>query len=367
MDFRMQLQPPILGYRSRNVDGQFHSCAEIKVYCFGLVMVLFMFGSVVLIEGVYGSQNIWLGPNSSILVEPSSIFVQSIKVKELDYSKPGIQFCGFYGSPPLNRLVNWSESRVLPVLSHDSYKSWPYYFNRGTFVNITYTVKPEGSAVELVVEEGTQGISSSSLNEIAFRRDFAWSWNLIQGSGMIQLEISKSSGYSLAVANLKKSKDVEVELTIDVRAVLYDTKQSLYNCTFSNGECTFKLNAMSLARKSVVVTSTAPSQGVSIDDEWCISISYEHRWIAYVIGTGLVICFMLVATQCCGGERHLTENNDSAKIPLLAHKVDDGLCNEPLTKDDSNLEKSIESDDEEAYNRSAYTVTCNVDMYFKEV
>ncbi|XP_010517110.2 PREDICTED: uncharacterized protein LOC104792619 [Camelina sativa] len=324
MEVRMQMQSPFLvRYRSRNVDGQFYSCAEIKVYCFGLVMVLFILGTVLQIVGVYGSQNIWLGPNSSILVEPSSIFVQSIKVKELDYSKPaGIQLYGFYGSPPLNHLVNWSESRVLPV-SHDSYKGWPYYFNRGTFLNITYTVKPEGSAVELVVEEGSQGISPSSLNEITFHRDFAWSWNLIHGSGMIQLEISKSSGYYLAVANLKKSKDVEVELTIDVRAVLYDTKQSLYNCTFSNGECTFKLNAMSLAGKSVVVTSPAPSQGVSIDDEWCISVSYEHRWIAYVTCTGLVIWFMLVATQCCGGEGHLTENNDSARTPLLADKVDD--------------------------------------------
>ncbi|XP_010509208.1 PREDICTED: uncharacterized protein LOC104785651 [Camelina sativa] len=364
MEVRMQMHHPILGYRSRNVDGQLHSPAEIKMYCFGLAMVLSVLGSVFLIVGVYGSQNIWLGPNSSILVEPSSIFVQSIKVKELDYSKPGIQLYGFYGSPPLNRLVNWSESRGFPV-SYDSYKGWPYYFNRGTFVNITYTVKPKGAAVELVVDEGRQGLSSSWLNEIVFRRDIAWSWNLIQGSGMIQLEISKSSGYYVTVANLKKSKDVEVELTIDVRAVLYDTKQSLYNCTFSNGECTFKLNAMSLVGNSVVVTSPASSQGVSIDDEWCISISYEHRWIAYVIGIGLVFWFMFVATQCCCREEHLTENNDSARTPLLADKVEDGSCNEPLTNNDSNLEKSsIESDDDS--DGSAYMVICDVDMYFPE-
>lgn len=51
---------------------------------------------------------------------------------------------------------------------------------------------------------------------------------------------------------------VQVELDIDVRAVLYDTTQSFYNCTFNNGECTF--DAMSLVGNSVVVTSPAPSQ-----------------------------------------------------------------------------------------------------------
>ena len=51
---------------------------------------------------------------------------------------------------------------------------------------------------------------------------------------------------------------VQVELDIDVKAVLYDTKQSFYNCNFSNGECTF--NAMSLVGNSVVVTSPAASQ-----------------------------------------------------------------------------------------------------------
>lgn len=51
---------------------------------------------------------------------------------------------------------------------------------------------------------------------------------------------------------------VQVKVDIDVRAVLYDTKQSFYKCTFSNGECTF--NAMSLLGNSVVLTSPALRQ-----------------------------------------------------------------------------------------------------------
>ncbi|KAG7574052.1 Zinc finger RING-type [Arabidopsis suecica] len=336
---------------------EFSSCwrvSESNLYCFSLALLVWFFASFILIENLYGPKSVWLGPNSSILVEPSSIFVKSIKVKVLDYSKPGLQLYGFYRTPALDCFVNWSESRVLPV-SNDSYKGWPYYLNRGTLLNITYTVNPQGSAVQLVVDEGHQGSPQSVLNDPAYR-DTAWSWNLIQGSGMIELEIRKSSSYYLAVANLKR-KDVEVELNIDVKAVLYDTKQSFYNCNFSNGECTF--NVMPLVGNSVVVTSPAASQGVSIEDEWYIRFSYQPREIAYVIGTGVVICFMLVAIQFCnrlqcyGGEG-LTEN-DSARTRLLENKDDDGSsmgsCNDSFANDDADLEEFM-GNDGEASNRS---------------
>ncbi|AEC09506.1 RING/U-box superfamily protein [Arabidopsis thaliana] len=383
LDF--ELSPPVLvtmtstsSSASDNVEGadddanthgifnwrDFSSCwrvSESNLYCFSLALLIWFFASFILIENLYGPKNVWLGPSSSILVEPSSIFVKSIKVKVLDYSEPGLQLYGFYRTPALDCFVNWSESRVLSI-SHESYKGWPYYLNSGSLLNITYTVKPQGSAVQLVVDEGHQGVPQSVLNDPAYRYN-VWSWNLIEGSGMIQLEIRKSSSYYLAVANLK-SKDVEVtttdqvELNIDVKAVLYDTKQSFYNCNFSNGECTF--NAMSLVGNSVVVTSPAASQGVSIEDEWYIRFSYQPREIAYVIGTGVVICFMLVAIQfcnrfqCSGGEGHLTED-DSARTRLLADKDDDGSsmgsCDDSYANDDADLEEFM-GNDGEASNRS---------------
>lgn len=33
-----------------------------------------------MIVGVYGPRNVCLGPNSSVLIEPNTIFVQSVKV-----------------------------------------------------------------------------------------------------------------------------------------------------------------------------------------------------------------------------------------------------------------------------------------------
>ncbi|KAL1193645.1 E3 ubiquitin-protein ligase APD1 [Cardamine amara subsp. amara] len=143
-------------------------------------------------------------------------------VKEL-VSKPGLQLYGFSKSPNLDVFDNWSESRVFSV-SRNSNKGWPYYLNKGTTLNISYNVKPQGSSVQLVVNEGIQGISQWLLNNPTYRDTYC-SWNLIQG-------------YYVSVANLK-SNDIKVELNIDVRAVLYNTKHSFYNCTFSNGECIF--------------------------------------------------------------------------------------------------------------------------------
>ncbi|XP_010509207.1 PREDICTED: uncharacterized protein LOC104785650 [Camelina sativa] len=340
---RMEMQHQ--RYRLRNLEEETLSYGEFKTYCFCLAIALWFYAPALLMESIVGSENVWLGPNSSLLVKPSSRFVQSIEVKELDYSKPGLMLYGFYENPSLSSVVNWSESRVFP-LSHDMYKGWRYFFNKGTLFNITYKVEPQGSEVQLVVEEGTRLMPHSSLDKIPLH-DTARSRNLIQGSGMITLEISTSSYYYVTVANLKR-KDVEVELTIDVRAVVFDTKQSSYNCTFGNGECIFKLSAMSLVGSSIVVTSPGLSQGVSIEDEWNISISYEHRWVAYIIATGLVFCFILVATQCCGGEGDPTDD-DSPRKPLLADK--DG--NAPFTNDDA----SLDGNDEEAGKESRCVCT----------
>ncbi|KAL1193642.1 E3 ubiquitin-protein ligase APD1 [Cardamine amara subsp. amara] len=335
-------------------------CLEMNINnFFRTLLVVWLFVSFYVIEILYGPKNVWLGPNSSILVEPSSIFIKSLQVKELEESKPGLMLFGFSKSPSLDVYVNWSESRMFTI--SNSYKGWAYYLNQGTTLNISYNVKPQGSSVQLVVDEGIQEVSQSLLNNPTYR-DTYWSWNLIQGSGLIELDINKSSSYYLAVANLQR-KDVEVELDIDVRAVLYNTTSSFYNCTFSNGECTF--NAMSLLGDYVVVTSPAPSQaqGVSIEDEWYIRFSYQPRWISYFIISVVVICFTLVAI-------HFSERLQP-RTQLLANKDDDssstGSCNESFADDDADLEEFIGNEGEASKsNRGLCAICCDAprDCFF---
>ncbi|KAJ4906898.1 RING/U-box superfamily protein [Raphanus sativus] len=312
---------------------------EQRVSCFAVVIIFWFFVSMAMIVGVYGPRNVWIGPNSALLIEPNTIFVQSVKVKELDDSKSGLELFGFYTSPPLDLVVNWSESRLASVL-HNSYNEWPYYLNKGASLNISYSVKPEGRSARLVVDEGP---ASYELLEKHASQNTALSWNLIRGNGTIEVKISKSSSYYVAVAN-SNMKDVEVKLDIDVRAILYDTKESFYKCTFSNGECTF--NAVSLVENSIVLTSPAPRQGPSVEgeeEEWYVRFSYQPRWTSYVVGTGLVTCFMLVAIQlwkrlqCNGGESYQTDN-DSTRTRLLVNKDEDGSSNESFAADDADLE-----------------------------
>lgn len=178
---------------------------EQRVSCFAVVIIFWFFVSMAMIVGVYGPRNVWIGPNSSLLIEPNTIFVQSVKVKELDDSKSGLELFGFYASPPLDVVVNWSDSRLASV-SHNSYKEWPYYLNKGASLNISYGVKPEGRSARLVVDEGP---ASYGLLEKHASQNTALSWNLIRGSGTIEVKISKSSSYYVAVAN-SNMKDVEV-------------------------------------------------------------------------------------------------------------------------------------------------------------
>ncbi|KAF8085309.1 hypothetical protein N665_0672s0025 [Sinapis alba] len=279
--------------------------------------------------------NFWIGPNSSILIEPNSIFVQSVKVESLYGSESGLQLFGFYASPLVD-VVNWSESRLVS-LSHRSYKGWPYYLNEGSSLNISCNVKPEGSSVRLVVDKG---------------------------SGVIQVNISKSESYHLNVVN-PNLKDVEVELDIDVRAVVYDTKEPpFYKCNFSNS-CTF--STMPFVGTSIVLTSPAHRQGVLAEEqEWFIKVSYQGRWTSYAIVTGLFVCFVLVAIQLYTRSQHAGEDryvmDDDSSISLLVNKDDDvsSICSWPesFAAYDADREDFNDNESEASYTTRACCAIC---------
>ncbi|KFK36716.1 hypothetical protein AALP_AA4G160300 [Arabis alpina] len=259
------------------------------------------------------------------------------QVKELDDSRSGLELFGFYKSPPLDVIVNWSESRLLSI-SPRSFKGWPYYLNNGATLNISYSIKSEGSSALLIVDQVLRHFSDSLFEQPLYQKN-ALSWNLIRGTGVIELKISEASTYFVSLYNFN-IRDVKVELDIDVKAVLYDTKQSFYKCNFSNGNCTY--NTMSLLGNSFVLTSPALKHGAPVEG-WYIRFSYQPRWIGYVIGTGLVICFTLVAIKlwkmlftCLT----VDDSMSSQRRRLLANKDDDGSSmGSSLAGDDADLEE----------------------------
>ncbi|KAL0862485.1 hypothetical protein Bca101_041603 [Brassica carinata] len=335
------------------------SDAEFKVSCVLVVLFCWFLVVMAMLDPVDNPTNVWIGPNSSILLEPGSIFVKSIKVENLYGSGSGLQLFGFYTSPRVD-VANWSESRLVS-LSHRSYEGWPYYLNEGGSLNISYNVKPEGSSVRLVVDEG---MATRWLFEEPTTTSLPL--NLIQGSGMIQVNISESESYHLNVANLNL-KDVEVELDIDVKAVVYDTKEPpFYKCDFSKSACTF--NTMPFVGTSIVLTSPSHRPGLLAEEqEWFIRISYQPRWTSYAIVTGLLICFVMLAIKLNKWLQHYAKeiyamDDDSSTISLLVNKDDDvsSMCSwtESFTASDADREDFSGNESEASYGNRTRCAIC---------
>ncbi|GLT37607.1 hypothetical protein SLA2020_119140 [Shorea laevis] len=317
--------------------------------CIIVVLTFWFFVSMTLILGVYGSSNIVLGPNCSLLIQPSSIFVQSITVEQLVDTANGIEFYGFYNTPPLNVETNWSEAYVVTVEA-DNHKEWIHYLNEGSQVDISYTVN-SGASVFLIIAQGNEGLANW-LQDPTYPNT-TLSWNVVHGSGVIQQDIYKSSSYYIALGNLN-SENVEVELNVRVRAWKYNTTEAYYKCTFTQGRCS--LSVLFPKENSVVLTSSGPNPNTSADD-LSVQLSYGPRWITYLFGIGGMTLIMWAAFNFlnkfqCHRHREDDSRNQYAEVgseraPLLSRKDDDlsswGSSYDSLSNDEDDLEEFLEA------------------------
>uniref|UniRef100_A0A5B6ZBZ8 E3 ubiquitin-protein ligase APD1-4 N-terminal domain-containing protein n=1 Tax=Davidia involucrata TaxID=16924 RepID=A0A5B6ZBZ8_DAVIN len=236
--------------------------------CIIVVLTFWFFVSLTFILGVYGSVNLRFGPNCSLLVQPNSFFVEYIKVEELDGAKTAPTLYGLYKTPPLDVTTTWSEihNASLPGSSH---KEWIYILNKGSQINISYSVNsPSSSSLVLLIAQGSE--SFAQWLEDPSYPNTTLSWNIICGSGMIQQDILKSSSYYVAVGNLN-SEEVEVQLNIRVKAFLYNATAAYYKCSLAQGSCISKV--FFPHGNAVVLTSPGPEQGAA-SNEWYVKLSY---------------------------------------------------------------------------------------------
>ncbi|KAL7200102.1 hypothetical protein ACSBR2_022248 [Camellia fascicularis] len=108
---------------------------------------------------------------------------------------------------------------------------WAYFLNKGSKVNILYSVKSPSSA--------------------------PLSFVIAQGNGIIQQEILWSKFHYIAVGNLN-SEEVEVQLNFTIKGFLYNTTQAYYKCSLSHRLCSLKL--FLLRANAAVLTSPATEQ-----------------------------------------------------------------------------------------------------------
>ncbi|KAL6336508.1 hypothetical protein AAG906_022449 [Vitis piasezkii] len=239
--------------------------------CIIVVLTFWFFVSMTLILGVYGSVNMRLGPNCSILLHPNPLFVQYLKVEELDEPTPGPMLYGFYKVPPLEVITTWDQ-KLKAYTAPYSHREWVYYLNKGSQVNITYSVSSlSSSSLILVIAQGNEGLSQW-LEDPTYP-NITLSWQLIHGNGTVQQNIYTSSSYYVAVGNTNL-EEVEVQLNLTVKALQYNTTGAYSKCNLTQGKC-------------AVITSPGPEQGIP-SDEWYVKLSYGPRWMTYIVGVGIL-------------------------------------------------------------------------------
>ncbi|KAI9195384.1 hypothetical protein LWI28_014372 [Acer negundo] len=304
----------------------------------------FLAASLLVIFGFYGSLDLQLSSNYSLLIQPNTFFVQTIKVKQVCQQNSGmLMLYGFRKPPPLDVEKAWTETHNVAVVFE--HKEWLYYLNKGSKVDIFYSVKsPSSAALSLVIVQGRNGLidwvdDPSDPNQTL-------SWNIMFGSGVIQQEIPESDFYYIAVGNFN-SQQVEVQLNFTVNAVVYNTSNAYYSCSVSSHKCSLRLYFLS--GNLAVLTTTGPTElNTSIfqsafNDNWNVRISYEPRWIAYCAGSGVMTVLLLLSFRLCKASSQTTTLTDafriragdmgSARNPLLVHQDDDDLWCEASSSD----------------------------------
>ncbi|XP_027351326.1 uncharacterized protein LOC113862437 [Abrus precatorius] len=311
--------------------------------CFAVVFSFWFFVSVTLILGVYGSLIVELGPETSIVFQPSPLFVQFVKVENLEAkSSPGPILYGTYGYPPLDVVTTWGVTRNVSLPS-GSHKEWKYYLNKGSEVNISYHVSSTSSFVFLIIADGldslTQWLENPTYPNITL------SWNMIHGIGIISQEIFWSSSYYVAVGNL--DEEVEVELNLSVKAFLHNTTNAYYKCSLTSSPCS--LNIFFPDGNAAVLVSPGPQQE-NASNEWSVKVSYGPRWVTYIFGIAGMTLLMLWAfnhlntLQCAQEDRVGVTIEEIApqRAPLLSRKDDDlsswGSSYDSLPQDEEDLE-----------------------------
>ncbi|GAU27447.1 hypothetical protein TSUD_161330 [Trifolium subterraneum] len=310
-----------------------------KWSCLAVIFSLWFFVAVTMIMGVYGSMSVTLGPCSSIVFHPNPVFVQYVKVENLQ-ANPGVILYGTYQYPSLDVVSTWRETYNISVpygSEKASIYEWKYYLNRGSEVNISYSLSSESSSIYLVIAEGAESLSVWLADPTY--PNTTLSWNMIHGTGMITQEIFRSSSYYVALGNLEE-EEVEVELNLTVKAILHNTTNAYYKCALTSSPCS--LNIFFPDGNAAVLNTS--------NEDWYVELSYGPRWLTYIFGIGGLTVIMFWAfnflnkLQSAHDDRigSRPEGTSPDRAPLLSRKDDDlsswGSSYDSLPQDEEDLD-----------------------------
>ncbi|XP_062180965.1 E3 ubiquitin-protein ligase APD2-like isoform X2 [Phragmites australis] len=299
---------------------------EAATFCFVSLLTFCFLSSMALMLGYYGSVELAVGPGCSRLVQASSVFVRGIKVR-VDEGSQGnggrLELYGLAGAPPLDVPAEWSEARrvVVPVNSH---REWVYILNKGAQIEVAYSVKSETDApypLCVIIAQGKE--SFIQWTEKPSVHNTTVSWHLVQGNGTIEQTVDLSSEYYIAVHNLNDRQDTTLDFGF--RTLSYNTTGAEYRCSPAQHICTYILPFLG---QNVAVLSSGLKERLDSDEQY-VKVSYEPRWIVYVVGSAVLAVALLLLYEilnmlfgaCTGGGGG--HGGADRRAPLLANKEED--------------------------------------------
>ncbi|KAL5232010.1 hypothetical protein ABZP36_030786 [Zizania latifolia] len=241
--------------------------------------------------GHYGSpEQVVVGSGCSRLVQANTFFVQDIKASTPEESpENGLVLYGLPAVPPLGVPARWSEARsaVVPANFH---REWVYFLNRGSEIEVDYSVRSETESshpICMIIARGKE--SFMQWTEKPSTHNTTLSWHLVHGNGTIKKTIDLSSEYYIALGNLN-NQDATVLLEFRIRTLFYNTTGADYACSPGSSFCMYKLPFLG---QNVAVLSSGLKEGLNSVDQY-VKMSYEPRWIVYILGSAILAVALLL-------------------------------------------------------------------------
>ncbi|RWR82961.1 zf-C3HC4_3 domain-containing protein [Cinnamomum micranthum f. kanehirae] len=324
-------RPAILSMRYSSGDSE--SCPNMSARLL-LPLTLWLFVSVSLRYGLYGNHHLVLGPNSSRLMEASSVFVEQIRVR--GDARKGLSLYGFLEKPELSLETNWTASNYLFA---DAYgrQGFSLWLNKGSKLQITWKIQHRRSGdMFVVLIKGEKNFETlmkqpTTSHALGFMK-------LTDDNGEAEYTVEEDDSYYIGVVNLYH-QSIVVEMKLDLSSKIYDTTRAKSQCSTAEGCCMLKLPFPNT--QYVVLATPNDDNG----DAWYVELSFVGRLVTYVVILGflvLIICLLFKCIGACENERVAEEE--------AAETTETDTETDPLvpTKEIQCLYGAMEEDDSEA-------------------
>uniref|UniRef100_A0A0C9RQX4 TSA: Wollemia nobilis Ref_Wollemi_Transcript_937_1609 transcribed RNA sequence n=1 Tax=Wollemia nobilis TaxID=56998 RepID=A0A0C9RQX4_9CONI len=293
--------PPVILHHHHHDE---RSSRKSKCFSWGLTSIFGgLIGSLWMLFGLYGSQNLEMGLNYSRILSANRLFVQSISVQNRELA-PGPRLYLFKNPPELDDEKEWSVDHHIAVPGF-YHKEWAMWLNRKSIVKLEYNILSP-SSLFLVIAQGKKNYNEWIQD--TGNPEWCVLWTPVDGHGDITFEATEDDEYYIGIANLHQMS-MQIKLNMDIKAKVYETEDADFWCPLDARSCTIALSLRG-SNVGIVTTPDKPQEGL---DVWYVTVSYHTRWSTYIVIYGILGLILLSIYSC-----RLKSNRRTGGYPEVA-------------------------------------------------